>query len=145
MNKDFGKLITAFIALLFGIFAIIQLVPNVHLAISFLSLTFGVLAVIWTVRARSSLSKGTSLHEYASYFLFSLMLIIAFSIWDTIIDLFDLNAPSALYFKYILITLTYLVFVFTSYKILYLGRQFGFKPQVARMNFNTVKSKRKKR
>lgn len=138
MNKDHGKILTAFLAVLFGVFAIIQFVPDVELVVGFLSLTFGILAIIWTIRARCSLSPGTSLRDYATYFLLSLLLIVAFSVWDTLILLFDMKG-AAIYPKYVLITLAYLVFVFASYNILCLGKQFGFKPQVARMNLKQKK------
>jgi hypothetical protein len=132
MVKEWGKIFTAFLAVLFGVFALIQFAPNLELAIGFLSLSFGVLGIIWAARARASLSVGTSLRDYAHYFLLSLILIVAFSIWDTLIFLFQWE-NGFVYPKYFLITAAYLIFVFTSYKILNLGKQFGFKTQVKKM------------
>ncbi|HIJ10689.1 TPA: hypothetical protein HA278_01400 [Candidatus Woesearchaeota archaeon] len=133
MNKDIGKLLTAFLAVLFGVFGLIKFVQDVELVIGLLSLTFGLVAIMWTYRAMASLSKGTSLRDYAFYFLLSLIFIILFSIWDTAILLFQLQG-SFVYPKYFLITIAYLIFSFTSYKILQLGKQFGFHFQVNKMS-----------
>lgn len=140
MKKDLGKLLTALLAVFFGVFAVIKLVPTIELAIGFLSLTFGIVAIIWTYRAKSSLSEGTSLRDYTNYFLFCLVFIVLFSVWDTLIFLFGWEGILK-YPKYFLITLSYLIFVFTAYKILYLGKQFGFQPQIKKMN---LKQKQKR-
>jgi hypothetical protein len=132
MNKDTGKLLTALLAVSFGVFALIRFVPNIELAIDFLSLTFGLVAIIWTYRAKVSLSPGTSLRDYTNYFLYSLVFIVLFSVWDTLIFLFGWEGV-LVYPKYFLITIAYLIFVFAAYKILYLGKQFGFKQQVKKM------------
>ena len=141
VKKEYGKVLTALIAVLFGVFALLRLVPNIQLAIGFLSLTFGLVAIFWTYRAKTSLSPGTSLRDYTSYFLFSLVLIVLFSIWDTLIFLFEWHGK-LVYPKYFLITIAYLIFVFTSFKILRLGQQFGFQPQVQKMNLVKRKKKR---
>ncbi|MBU0470740.1 MAG: hypothetical protein KKA62_03875 [Nanoarchaeota archaeon] len=135
LEKINGKLLTAFIAVLFGVFAVISFVPQTELAIGFLSLSFGIVAVIWTYRAKMSLSSGTSLRDYANYFLLSLLFIISYSVWDTLIFLFNWSGM-LVYPKYFLVTIAYLIFVFTAYKILYLGKQFGFKLQVEKMKLN---------
>jgi len=132
LKKGFVKVLIALLAVLSGVFALITFVPNIELAIGFLSLTFGILAIIWTDRARTSLSKGTSLRSYTSYFLFSLIFILLFSIWDTLIPLFEWSGY-LIYPKYFFITASYLIFVFASYKILSLGKQFGFHEQAKKM------------
>lgn len=139
MKNEHGKVLTALLAVLFGVFAMISFVPVVELAIGFLSLTFGIVAIIWTYRAKTSLSKGTELRDYTNYFLFSLLFIVLFSVWDTLIFLFRWEGP-LVYPKYFLITIAYLIFVFAGYKILYVGRMFGFQQQVKKMN----EKKRKK-
>ncbi|MBT4539470.1 hypothetical protein HOI26_04090 [Candidatus Woesearchaeota archaeon] len=138
MNKDQGKLFTAFLAVLFGVLALIFLLPVAELTIGFLSLTFGIVAIMWTVRARNNLSVGTSLRSYTSYFLLSLIFIVLFSIWDILIFLFQWQG-GLIYPRYFLITFSYLVFTFASYKILYLGKQFGFQPQVKKMKLKKKK------
>ena len=148
MTGDYGKIFTALLAVFFGVFALIAFVPRVDLIIGFLSLTFGVLGIIWALRAKFSLSKGTMLRDYANYFLFSLIFIVAYSFWDTLVVLFEWKG-ALVYPKFFLITVAYLIFVFAAYKILHLGRQFGFKPQVKKMHLNTpsvkVKSKKQKK
>lgn len=141
MEKEYGKVLTALLAVLFGVYALIKLVPSFELAIGFLSLTFGLMAIISTYRAKSSLSEGTSLRDYTNYFLFSLIFIVLFSVWDTMIVLFQWTGGWT-FPKYFLLTIAYLIFFFTAYKILYLGKQFGFHSNVERMNLkNTKKSK----
>ena len=140
MNKQYGKIFTAVLAVLFGVYALIQLVPDAELAIGFISLTFGLTAIIWTYRAKMSLSKGTSLRDYTTYFLFSLIFIVLFSTWDILISVFQWEG-SLIYPKYFLITISYLIFAFTGYKILSLGKQFGFQPQVKRMKLKKTMKK----
>jgi len=143
MKKEFGQMATALIAVLFGVFALIQFVSIVEIIIGLLSLTFGIVALIWTYRALHSLSKGTSLREYTGYFFFSLLFIFLYSLWDTLIILFEWK-NFLIYPKYFLLTIAYLVFCFAAYKILYLGKQFGFTSQVKNMNLTKKKTKRKK-
>jgi len=142
MVNDLGKILTALISVLFGLFALFVFVPDVGLVIGFISLTFGILAIIWTLRAKYSLSPGTSLRDYTNYFLFSLIFVLLFSVWDTLIMLFRWDGYFV-YPKYILLIIAYLIFVFASYKILYLGKQFGFKTQVKKMNFSNEKKKKR--
>ncbi len=144
MKQEYGKVFTALLAVLFGVFALIRFVADVRLAIGFLSLTFGLVAIIWTYRAMSSLSPGTSLRDYTHYFLWSLIFIMLFSVWDTLVILFQWTG-AAVYPKYFLITIAYLIFVFTGYKILYLGKQFGFQPQVLKMGLKQREKKSKKK
>ena len=145
MEKEYGKVFTAFMAVLFGLFALIRFVPNVQLATGFLSLTFGIVAIIWTYRAKLSLSPGTSLREYTNYFLLSLVFILLFSFWDTLAFIFNWESyliyPNyLLYPKYLFITMAYLIFVFASYKILYVGKLFGFQAKVGSMNLKKRRS-----
>jgi hypothetical protein len=138
MKKEYGQLLTAALSILFGLFALIRFIPDANLAIGFVSLTFGVLAIIWAARARSSLSAGTTLREYTTYFLISLICIVLYSLWDTILVLSNLSGVYLIP-KYILVTIAYLVFVFTSYKILKMGKIFGFSDQVVSMGFDSKK------
>ena len=138
-------ILTAFLAVLFGVFALIIFVPNVELVIGLLSLTFGIVAIIWTYRAKRSLSPGTTLRDYTNYFLLSLLYIVLYAAWDIFIVLTGVEGIW-IYPKYYLITMAYLVFAFAGYKILYMGKQFGFKAQVSNMNLNKqVKNKIKKK
>ena len=141
MNKDNGKILTALLAVLFGVFALIKFVPIIELAIGFLTLTFGVLAIIWAYRAKTSLSPGTMLRDYTNFFLLSLICIVLVSVWETLIFLFQWTGY-LVYPKYFLLTISYLIFVFASYKILHLGKQFGFQAQVQSMNLKRPVSKR---
>jgi|TARA_B100001971_G_C18109440_1_gene493364 hypothetical protein len=74
MQKKVG-VIVAFIAVLFGLLAIIKIVQNIELAIGFITISFGILAVIWTSMAIKSLSKGSTLRNYTTKFLLCLIFI----------------------------------------------------------------------
>jgi hypothetical protein len=144
MEGNYGKILTALLAVLFGVFALVVFVPGVELVVGFLSLTFGVLGIIWALRAQQTLSKGTLLRDYANYFLFSLIFIVAYSFWDTLVVVFGWKG-GLVYPKFFLITVAYLIFVFAAYKILHLGKQFGFKPQVQKMKLGKKKGKTQKK
>ena len=137
---SYGKTITALISILFGIFALFIFLPALELVVGFLSLTFGIVAIIYALRAKLSLSKGTELKQYASYYLSALISIVFFSIWDTLVFLFGWGG-FLVFPKYFFLTFSYLVFVFTSYKIMKLGKQFGFKEQVKKMNLKKESKK----
>lgn len=138
MEKDYGKILTALLAVLFGVFGLLKLVPNIELAVGLLSLTFGLVAIFWTYRAKTSLSVGTSLRDYSNYFLVSLVLIVGYSIWDTLLTLLGWTGYW-MYPKYALITVAYLIFVLASSKILYVGKTFGFHSQVQKMDLTPKK------
>ena len=56
MKKEHGQLLTAFLAVLFGIFALVRFIPTIELAVGFLSLTFGLVAIVLAYPAKNSLS-----------------------------------------------------------------------------------------
>ena len=132
MGNERMKFWTALMCVLFGVFGLITIVPEAELAIKFLSLTFGIVAIIWAKRAKASLSPGTLLKDYTSYFLNALILIVLFLVWDTLSTL--LYWEGAIVFpQYLFLTSSFLVFVFASYKILVVGKVFGFQSQIKQM------------
>jgi hypothetical protein len=139
-TREHGKLLTVFIGILFGIYAITQILLDFSLTISVITLTFGMTAIAWTYMALSNLSKGTMLREYVIYFFFSLILIFTLSLWDLLIQLFGWQGNLS-YMHSILLTAAYLLFFLAAYKILHLGKQFGFKSQVNKMKLNGKEKK----
>lgn len=118
----------ALIAILVGLIAIIKIVYIAEIIIGFFSLTFGITAMIWAFKARNSLSIGSELRKYANFFLVSLMSIITFSTFDLLLSIFK-DTELALYFyypKYVFLTVTYFIFLASSYQILSIGKVFGF-------------------
>ena len=141
MKNNLG-IIFAVIAILFGLYAIIIFTPTIDLAIGLISLTFGVLAIIWILRAQVSLSPGSSLREFTIYFTWCLLLLILFSVWQTLANF--LSWTGLLYnLQYIFISIAYVVFVGAAYKILQLGREFGFEVKAKEIK-KMIKSKRRK-
>ena len=131
--KELFKVLITVLAIIAGLFGMINLVgQDLSLFIGLSSLSFGITALFFTLKARSILSQGSSLREYTTSFAFCLILIIIFSIWDTLIDLFQWRAI-LIYPKYFFITLAYFVFVYTSYRIFNIGKEFGFMKQAEKI------------
>lgn len=134
------EIIPALIAIIFGLVAIFKLILNMEIAIGFLTVTFGILAVIWTAMAKKSLSKGSSLEKYTTKFLFCLIFILLFSVWQILENLLYWKG-FIIYPKYFFITIAYLVFVIAAYQILHIGKEFGFKEQAKKIE-KVMKKKR---
>lgn len=146
-TKDIIALVLAVVAILTGLVAIIKLVVIKELVVGVLSLTFGIMAIIWTYRARKSLSKGSELRKYTDYFILCLIAILFFSIWDTFLTYYqNINLvinEAWIYPKYLFITSTYLIFLRASYQILYLSKKFGFSEEASDIK-KILDSKKKK-
>lgn len=140
--KDILKIIFACISILGGLIAIISVAGAPDLIIAFISLSFGVMAVIWTLMAHGSLSPGSSLRGYTSYFLMCVILLVVYSIWNSAVNLFGLTGIWA-YGEYVFITATYIVFVVAAFKIYHLGMEFGFQKAADRINKEMKKDKYK--
>ena len=122
------QVLTELAVIFIGIFTIFKLVNDLEIAIGLFSLSFGVFGIIWTSMAVFSLSKGSSLRTYAISFLFCLISILLFSIWNLLIKLFSWGSIMV-YPAYFFITISYVIFVFTAYKMHKLGNEFGFETQ----------------
>ncbi len=137
----------ALFAILIGVIAIAKLVVVKELVVGIFSLTFGLMAIIWTYRARVSLSKGSELRDYTNYFLLCLIAILLFSIWDTFLGFYHYTHDGAheflVYPKYLFITAAYLVFLRASYQILYLSKKFGFSTEASDIK-KAIESKKKR-
>lgn len=138
------KYIFAVIAILSGLFAIINIIKAPELILGIISLTIGITAIIWVLRARSVLSPKSSLRSYTTHFLLTLLFVLLYSIWSTLHKLlfWSDSSPYLIYPEYLFITLAYIVFLFSAYKILYLGKEFGFQSE-AREIEKIIKEKRK--
>ncbi len=130
--KEFLKNIISFFAVFAGLYVIIRYVSDFILFSGIISFTFGVWALIWTLTARNSLSEGSSMRNYATTFFISLVFIILLSILDMVIYLLNLS-QIYIFARYILLILTYTTFVYASYKMLKLGKEFGFSDESARI------------
>lgn len=120
------KILLGIFAIIVGLIAIVRIVGNIELIVAALSFSFGIMAIIWVNRARTSLSEGSLLKEYATYYLASLSFILAATLWGIFEDLFFWNNIP----RYILIAVAYLIFVMTAYKMWKIGKEFGFKEKV---------------
>lgn len=132
-----GEILSALIAIIVGIVAVIQLIGNAELILSALSLTFGIMAIIWIVKARIRLSRGSSIRKLATNFLVTVILILCFSIWGIVVNMLGLEAiyGDIINFpQYLFISFSYIAFVGTAYKLMKMGEEFGFNVQSKRLS-----------
>src|SRR3989338_3970417 len=139
--NNFMQVLVELVVIFIGIFTIFRIVKDIEIAVGLFSLSFGILGIIWTTLAVKSLSKGSSLRTYAISFLFCLITILLFSIWNLLIKLFEWE-KSLIYPSYFFITISYIIFVFTAYKMHKLGKEFGFEAQA--LGIKKILRKKKK-
>ncbi|MEK6863872.1 MAG: hypothetical protein AABX27_01150 [Nanoarchaeota archaeon] len=140
-----GEILSALIAIIVGIVAVIQLIGNAELILSALSLTFGIMAIIWIVKARIRLSRGSSIRKLATNFLVTVILILCFSIWGIVVNMLGLEAiyGDIINFpQYLFISFSYIAFVGTAYKLMKMGEEFGFNVQSKKIE-QLIKNKAK--
>lgn len=123
--KEMMKNLIGSVAIFIGLYAITKLAPTADLIVGLISLTFGIMAIFWTVKARNALSEKSSLRKYANISFFSLVCILVYSVYETIISMYGLSG-TYMYPKYILISLAYLLFVYAAHTIDRIGKEFGF-------------------
>lgn len=127
------KIFTTLIAIIIGIILVVMFVLDLALIVNFISLTFGITALIWVVKARRSLSKGSSLKALTTNFLFTIIFVLCFSVWGIIIKAFSIEETYGIFATlpyYLFITFAYITFIGASYKIRIIGKEFGFSSQV---------------
>ena len=130
--KAFGKNLLGVAAILAGFYGVIVYVGDLELISAIIAITFGVWAIIWTLNARSVLSSGSSMRKYANSFFLCLIFMLLFSVWDISENLLKFEMDMA-FVKYILLIVVYSTFVFASYRIYKLGREFGFAGERIKM------------
>lgn len=116
------------LGILLSIFAVFRIIKDFEISVGFLTISFGILAIIWTYIAVENLSPGSSLRTYTLCFLFSLIFIILFSVMHTLEMIYHWES-SIVILKYVFITISYLIFVYASYRIWKIGKEFGFKDE----------------
>lgn len=142
--KNIVKIIFACIAILGGVTAIIKILGSPELIIGILSLTFGITALIWTILAHISLSSGSSLRNYTSYFIACLLVILLFSVWKSVTSLMP-EKEMYVFVEYLFLTLTYIIFAVAANKIYHIGIEFGFQPQAKRIRGAITSSEKKRK
>jgi len=141
-----SQLISGIIAIFLGTVAVIKFISDPGLVVSVLSLTFGITSLIWVLKARKSLSKGSSLRGFATNFLFTVIFILCFSFWDIIVKMASLGeiyGDIILFPQYLFISLAYIAFVGAAYKIRNIGEEFGFSEQSKEIKKKIGKKKKK--
>lgn len=130
--KEFLVATLGLFGICLSIIAIFAIVQNFKVAIGLLSISLGILAIIWISIARKSLSPGSTLRSYTTYFLVSLVFVMLFSVWNVTDELFHLQGFWS-YTGYIAIGIAYILFLRSAYQILTIGKEFGFQPEAMRI------------
>lgn len=131
-TKEIIKNILGAAAIVLGIYATSALIPSADILIAALSLTFGIMALIWVWKAKNAFSIGSQLRDFTGSFLSCLVAVLIFSLYDNVLAIFNLGSNWA-YGKYALITIAYINFALTAYKMRKLGDVFGFSEQSLRV------------
>ena len=103
----------------------------VEIIIGLSSVVFGISALILASKARQRLSEG-AIRRYIDNFSVCLTFIVIFSIWRTIRDLVNINygaAPMAEFPEYFFIIGAYIAFIISSYRVVRISHEFGFKKE----------------
>lgn len=142
-----GEIISAIVAIIVGIVTVIKLIGDAELIVNALSLTFGVMAIIWVFKARRILSEGSSLKNLTTHFFFTLIFVLCFSFWSLAVKMLSLEeiyGNLVIIIEYFFISLAYITFVGTAYKIRELSHEFGFQMQSKSIE-QLIKKKAKKK
>lgn len=127
-------IVLGFLSILFALMVLFRIVGNIEISIGFVTISFGILAVIWTVMAVKNLAIGSALRKHTVFFLYCLLFILLFSIWQTTSILMGWRKSInelMLYPGYFFITAAFIIFVVASYQALKMGKEFGFGQQAS--------------
>jgi len=112
--------------------------------ISITTVVFGIAALVISSRARKRLTPG-ALRSYIDNFSVCLAFIVLFTIWQAIRSLIGSNirvTGLAEYPEYIFIIFAYISFIITSYRVLMISKEYGFKEDGIRIE-EIIKSRKK--
>lgn len=142
-----AQIIGGVLTIIIGVITVVRLLVDAEIVIGALSLTFGITALLWIFKARTSLSKGSSLKELTTHFLFTVIFILCFSFWNIAVKILFLESiygEIVIFIQYLFISFAYITFVGAAYKIRKMGQEFGFNFQVKNIK-KIIKEKKKKK
>ena len=102
-----------------------------ELIVEITSVIFGLTALLLASKARQRLSAG-SIRRYIDNFSVCLVFIVIFSLWQTIRDIATIQdgAGNIVRFpEYIFIIGAYIAFIISSYRVVHISHEFGFKKE----------------
>lgn len=137
------QIILGIMSIIIAIYAIFRISPNIDFTINFLTISFGLLALIWAIKAYKSLAPNSSLKKYSLLFALALTLMVFHRILIILGTLMTLSSWYN-YLSYLLITLSYILFVAAGYKILEIGKEFGFAESTSLIK-EALKERKKKK
>ena len=141
--KKLLPIILGIISIAVAVYAIFRISHTTEFAINFLVISFGLLALIWSYKAYQSLAPNSSLRSYSLLFAAALTLIVLNRIL-AVMSTFIIIKTWYNYLEYLTVISAYLLFVAASYKILAIGKEFGFADSTLLIK-EALKEKKKKK
>ena len=118
------------IGIILSLTAIFTIVPVV-IALNALAISTAIFALIWVGIAKKSLSKGSSLAKFASYLFLAIVFLLISSIFQLVIQIIISSKLTQI--SYILLAIAYLLLVVSAYKLMRIGKEFGFAPEAKKI------------
>ena len=118
------------IAIFLALVAIFSIVP-IEIALNAFVISTAIFSLIWVNITRKNLSKGSSLAGFALYLFSSIVFFLLSSIFQLIIKIFLF--PILIWFSYISLAVAYLLLVVSAYKLMQIGKEFGFAPETEKI------------
>lgn len=105
------------------------IIVSAEIALNALVISTAIFALIWTFIAKKNLSRGSSLRLFAVYLSYSLIFFLLSSIVQIIIKVLLINSITLLsltWISYISLAIAYLLLVMSAYRLMRIGKEFGF-------------------
>ena len=103
--------------------------PDIVQLFGVTTVIFGIASLLLISRAKNRLTDG-SIKKYMGNFEVCLAFIVVFSLWQTIRSILHVNVDIGgflTYPEYIFLVFAYIGFILSSYRVLKIGKEFGFK------------------
>ena len=103
--------------------------PDIVQLFGVTTVIFGIASLLLISRAKNRLTDG-SIKKYMGNFEVCLAFIVVFSLWQTIRSILHVNVDIGgflTYPEYIFLIFAYIGFILSSYRVLKIGEEFGFK------------------
>lgn len=118
------------LAIILSIAAIFSIVP-IEIALNALVISIAIFALIWVNIARKNLSRGSSLSKFSSFLFFSITFFLLSSIFQLTIKIVSVSI--LIWLSYIFLATAYLLLVISAYRLMLIGKEFGFVPETAKI------------
>jgi hypothetical protein len=129
------------LGIVLSMIALFYIVPTA-IALGALVLSTAIFALVWIHIARKNLSKGSSLADFASYLFACMSFFLISYLVQLTADIFELSEVLWLnYISYFSLVIAFLLLTLTSYKLMRIGREFGFAVEIKKIKSLVKKNK----